>query len=237
MPSISNNILKLSKILLPTGRAFRAGEGSNMEKELRALAVSETQLYNDSVSTFNSMLPDNDYFTEEDATAWEVRLGMVTDPASPLADRKLAILRKMAAPGLNPAKGHYLFIEGQLQAAGFDVYVHENLFVTYPTGVVVNNNPADYYGTTNLKKPRHGMFRHGQIRHGAYWNNLVVNSITQEGDMGFNLGGSLASTFFIGGETLGTYANVLATRETEFRQLILTLKQVQAVGLLFINYV
>ncbi len=142
----------------------------------------------------------------------------------------------MASPGRNPAKGHYLWIQQQLQDAGFAVYVHENIFATYPSGYTTVA-PNSLYGNTNFATPRHGQFRHGQIRSGGYYNNIIANSITQDGDLGFNIGANFRSTFFIGGQAIGTYANVLATRETEFRQLVLNLKQVQNIGYLFVNYV
>jgi len=236
MSSVTQKILKQAGRLMPTGRAFKMTEGSNMERLFKALAVSKAQAYEDASALLYALIPNNPYFTEDDATDWERRLGMVSNPLTPFADRKAAILRKMAAPGLNPAKGHYLWIQQQLQDAGFAVYIHENIFATYPTGYTTVA-PNSLYGNGNFKTNRHGQARHGQRLHGGYYNNLIVNSITQAGDIGFNLGGSFRSSFFVGGQTIGTYANVLATRETEFRQLILNLKQVQNVGMLFIHYI
>jgi len=235
MPNIGEKIINLSRQLLPTGRAWRMSVGSNMERFYKALAISEERAYNDAVAIFNSLIPDNIYFTSDDATDWERRLGMVSNPLTPLADRKLAILRKMAAPGVNPAKGHYLWLQQQLQDAGFDVYIYENIFPVYPDGYTTIA-PNSLYGNANFIKLRHGMRNHGAGNHSANYNNIIANSITQAGDLNFNIGSSFRSTFFIGGATIGTYASVLATRETEFRQLILMLKQVQAIGYLFINY-
>lgn len=229
-------ILTLTKQLYPTGRAFRLPAGGYGEAMHKAGATCEALAWDAAISTLDSMLPDNPRFTEDDATDWERRLAITTNSGLPLENRKLAIKRKMGAPGPNPAKGNYLYLQGQLQAAGFNVWVHENLFPSYPSGWE-SINPADEYGTANLKENRHGQFRHGQRNHGLKWNNLIVNSLSQEVDNGFNLGGTLACTFFIGGQVLGTYADVPAEREVEFRRLILTIKQVQTVGMLFINYV
>lgn len=233
--NVSEKIIKLSKQLLPTGKAWKAGEGSNVEKFFRGLSISEGKAYNDAVSILDSLIPDNDNFSEEDATDWEIRLGMISNSAVPLTTRKLAILRKMAAPGRNPAKGHYLWIEKQLRDAGFDVYVHENIYSIYPNGYGTYNpavlNPAI------LTQLQQGDGQQGDFQQGGYLNNVVVNSIVNSGDVTFNMGDSLVSSFFIGGQVLGTYASVPVARKEEFRQLILQLKQVQNVAILFINYV
>src|SRR5690606_32537660 len=84
--------------------------------------------YADALKIQDAQLPDNDGFTADDATDWERRLGMIYSPLVPLADRKLAILRKMNHPGTIKARQNWLYVEGQLRAAGFDVYVHENRF-------------------------------------------------------------------------------------------------------------
>lgn len=229
-------IVAIKKQLLPTGRAFRAANESYLHGLLRATAISEAQVYEDSIAILYSLLPDNSNFSSDDATDWERRLGMITNLATPLADRKAAILRKMRAPGTQPAKGHYLYIQQQLQLAGFNVYVHENLFPTYPTG---NESvaPNSIYGNANFVQTQYGQAQYGQRRYGGYYNNIIANSLDQDRDIGFNVGSSFACTFFIGGQTLGTYANVTASREQEFRQLILNLKQTQLIGFLFINYI
>ena len=66
---------------------------------------------------------------------------------------------------------------------------------------------------------------------------FVVNSIESSVDQNFNLGSDFRNTFFIGGATLGDFANVPTNRETEFRQLILTLKPVHLAAALLINYI
>lgn len=236
MLSLRDRIVNLSRILLPTGRAWRMSEKSNMQRLFKALAISEAQAFLDAGAIFNSLIPDNDAFSLDDATDWERRLGMISNPSAPFADRKLAILRKMAAPGVNPAKGNYLWIQQQLQDAGFNVWLHENIFPVYPSGYI-SVPPSTLYGTANLKYVQYGQVNYNQRQAGTYYNNKIANSIYQEQDNSFDLGGSYDSTFFIGGQVLGTYASILSVRELEFRQLILNLKQVQNVGFLFVNYV
>lgn len=232
--NVFDKIIKITRQLYPTGRAFKMPFDGYFESLSFGLAQSEMRAYNDSVSILDSLLPDSDRFTADDATDWERRLGIYTNTSVSLASRKLAILRKMAAPGSNPAKGNYKYIEQQLQAAGFDVYVYENRFFNYPSGYVTQN-PADLYAGI-LSVAYHGDFQHGDVQSGYYINNIVANSIYNEVDICFNTGPDLKSTFFIGGSTLGSLANVPASRKLEFRQLILQLKQVQDKAILFIQY-
>lgn len=238
MAETIDDIIKIKRQLYPTGRAFRMPTDSYLYKLHRGLGQSEAQVYEDSIAIFNSLLPDNDKFTSDDATQWERRLGLVTNLATPLADRMAAIRRKMAAPGTQPAHGHYLYLERQLQAAGFNVNVYENRFAVYPTGytsmapIDVWPSPSDYTAQTE-----YGQFKYGQRKYGLYYTNMIANSIYQSEDNNFNLGGTFASTFFIGGPTLGSYGMVLSSREIEFRQLILAIKQPQNIGFLFINYI
>lgn len=236
--SIANKILQLGKQLLPTGRAWRASFRSNQETLLKSLAISETAAQAAGRNILDVVIPDNDNFTEDDATQWEARLGLISNPLTPLVDRKLAILRKMAAPGRNPAKGHYLWLQQQLQDAGFtNLYVYENIYPVYPSGYTTVN-PASLNANI-LSTTRYGDSRYGARRYGGYLNSLVANSLVNARDQDFDLGANLRASFFIsaGPSTPGVYANVLATREQELRQLILNLKQTQAVAILFVNYI
>jgi hypothetical protein len=127
---LSQTILNLTKRFYPKGRAFRIPVGSLLESFHVGLAVSEAKAYSDAVSILDSIIPDNDNFTEEDATTWERRLGLITNDTVPLADRKLAIIRKMNHPGTIKARQHYLYLERELRAVGFNVRVTENRFLT-----------------------------------------------------------------------------------------------------------
>lgn len=226
--------MQLTRQLYPTGRAWKLPFGGFFESAHIALAKSEERAYNDAVSTMDSLMPDNPNFSLADAADWERRLGLITNLATPFADRKAAILRKMQAPGRNPAKGHYLYLERQLQLAGFPVYVYENLKPVYPSGYDFYN-PADL-NPLILTQSQHGDKQHGDVQ-SAYINQVIVNTLSNYDDVNFNIGNSLAATFFIGGAPLGTYVNIPASREAEFRQLVLQLKQVQTVAYLFINFV
>jgi len=229
--SIEAKILKLNTQLFPTGRAFKLPPG-DLKNLLIALAQSETETYNDLVSIRDSLLPDNDNFSTDDATDWERRLGLPTNESLSLTTRKNAILRKLKDPGLNPAKQHYAYIQTQLQNAGFDVYVYENRFPDYPTGYITQT-PSEFTGALGVQ---HGDFQHGDEQHGEPTFEFVANHVDQELDSNFVVPTNLKATFFIGGDPQGSYASVPTSRKDEFRHLILQLKPVQTIAYLIINY-
>lgn len=228
---------QLYKLLFPrSGRAFNLTPDSDTDKLISALSTTDELLQADSLAILDVILPDNNDFTSDDATDWERRLGIVQNPLSSLADRKLAIKRKMNHPGEIKARQSYLFLERELQAAGFNLYVYENRFLSgydyiTKTPTEFSLDPFPNY-TVQLNDQQLGDFQLGNI-----WSNKVANSIYQEDDDPFDVGDNLRSTFFVGGGYNGDWANVPATRETELRQLILTIKPVQTVGFLLINYI
>ena len=227
-------ISSLTQQLYPTGRAFKMPKGGWLESLHNGLRISENKAYMDAMAILYSLLPDNDNFTEDDATDWERRLGLINGTGIALATRKLAIRRKIQHPGDIKARQHYLYVEGQLQAAGFDVYVHENRFYTglgYYT-----RTPSELAGYGGVDEFQHGDGQHGDFQHGGGWGDMVVNSIDPARDLTFNVGANLRSTFFIGGIYPGDYAYVPANQRRQFRQLILKLKPVQTVAYLFIVY-
>lgn len=235
--ALTDSIMSLTRQLYPKGRAWKMPFGGVFEKLNKGLIISQAQMYSDAVSILNDLIPDNDNFTSDDATDWERRLGMITNTSISLSDRKLAIARKMNFPGTTVARQTWQYLQDQLQAAGFNVFVYENRFSNYPNGYITRD-PVEVYGTTAIINDlNHGEFNHGEQNHGGIYNNLIANSITQTGDIGFKTGSNLRSTFFVGGNPIGTYANVDVAREIEFRQLILQTKPVQTVGFLFINYI
>lgn len=234
MSFYGDQIIKLTKQLYPTGRAFKLNPGGYHDTLHQGLLVSEEQAYTDALAIFHSLLPDNNFFTTDDATDWERRLGMISNPLVSLANRKAAILRKLRAPYTNKGRGYYLNLERELQDAGFNVYVFENIFFNYPyTETTVN--PALLNGNI-LTQSQHGDKQHGDAQ-SAYLNNICVNHIDESRDIIFDIGVNLRSTFFIGANPLGTYANVPIARKNEFRQTILKIKHTHLVAILFVNYV
>lgn len=236
--TISEKIIYLIGSLFPKGRAFRfIGNNKRLHE---ALSVSAVDLYNDSLSVLDSILPDNDNFTKNDATEWEVRLGLITNTNVSLEDRKAAILRKMNYPGTIPARQSYLYLERELRLAGFDVYVFENRWLVgseWRTQTIGEVSGGVGFGEFQLND-----FQLGESQLGGYFNNIVANSIYATEDENFDIGSNSRATFFIGGNkpvygAVGTFANVNADREIEFRQLILKIKPANTVAYLFIDYI
>jgi hypothetical protein len=232
---VLDKILKLTKQLYPRGRVFKLFKDSDFEKLHIGLGLSEERAYNDALAILDSILPDNDDFTIDDTRDWERRLGLITNEAVPLIDRNLAILRKMNHPGTIPARQHFLYLEGQLQAAGFNVFVFENKFPDGGGGIETRT-PGVVSGSSGTLV-QHGPVNHGSTQHGKSFFDKVVNSINPDIDKLFDVGSDLRSTFFIGDDPVGDFADVDAEREAEFRQLILKIKPAQTVGFMFINYI
>jgi uncharacterized protein YmfQ (DUF2313 family) len=236
MSALTDKLLLLTKQLYPTGRAWKLPFDGVFERLHKALIISEAQAYTDAVSTHDCILPDNANFTTQDAYDWETRLGLIHNESISLADRMLAIKRKLNQPGVAPAKSNWRYLEKQLRAAGFDVYVHENRFDDYPTGYITMT-PFELTGDTSfVVSVQHGDFQTGDYQHGGLYSKFVANHIDEATDWSYDIT-NLRKTFYIGGVTAGDFANVDATRKNEFRQLILTIKPTHTVGFLLINYV
>lgn len=226
--TVSERLFKLYKQLFPTGRAWWMPVFGIFEALIIGLVPSQKRLYDDSVSVLDSILPDNDNFTEDDATDWERRLGMVQNPDVPLEDRKQAIIRKLQFPGQAKARMSTTYMQYQLQLAGFDVYVYENL---------TNQSPLDWSGDPDIiENIEYGEAEYNDVEYGGDYNNKLVNHIEEGLDNRFNDGGTFRTALFIGGPTVGSYATVNEDRKTEFRQLLLKLKGNTTILYLFINY-
>jgi hypothetical protein len=252
-----DTIKKIARLLLPRGRAFDYPKDGVIDKINGSLAESESRAVADGSSILDSILPDNDDFSVEDAEDWEVRLGMITNPTVSLADRKAAILRKMQHPGTIKPRQHWRYIQKSLQEAGFDLYVHENL---------PGNSPIDYYisGSTTYSLSEFGLLefgeeefggalsaaiaamldpvQFGQVQFGqsqfAYrWNGdfIIANHIDPALDANFDVGGSYRCSFFIGGQNFGDFGEVEAARIPEYRELVLKLKPANTVAFSFVN--
>jgi hypothetical protein len=209
-------------------------EGGVMEGLHKALNVSQGQAYFDSLSLLSGLLPDNSTFTADDASNWERVYGLTNNSILPLNQRIAALYQRFAYVP-SATRQHYTFLEGQLRLAGFDIHVYENIFPD-GSGGWMTKTPEEISGVSDVSL-EHGDFEHGTNEHGGHWPDIVANSIYEVDDANFGTGADLTSTFFIGGSTLGSFANVSAARKEEFRQIILQLKPVQTIGFLLINYI
>lgn len=239
MSFVGDQLKALTAQLYPSGRAFNIPPGSDKEKLIEALLASEERFWDDAISTFDSVLPDNDNFTSDDATAWDIRLGLPVNSLVSLVDRKLSIQRKINHPGTIKTRQNYLYLQQQLQDAGFNVYVYENRF---PLGYgYYTKTPTEFSTTrpfpTNLIRHSSSLL-HGSAYsvHGYHWySNKIVNSTDENIDDPFVVA-SNRFTFFIGGIAPGVWATVDANRKEEFRQLVLKIKPVQTIAYLLIDF-
>jgi uncharacterized protein YmfQ (DUF2313 family) len=207
------DIIKLTKQLLPTGRAWKVPVGGVFEKLLKGLATSEALAYNFAMSTLYRILPDNDGFTADDAAEWERRLGLIINPPNTsLTQRKAIILRKYQFPGNFLNRQNYRYLEAQLQLAGFDVTVTENADPNALLGSVLVHSLSNVHGMGS--------------RMGSRTIDLIANSQFQ-GEI-YDISSPLG-VFFITG--------IVPPNLTQaFRKLVLTIKPVNTVAVLTLSY-
>jgi len=233
--NLSFTFANLSAQLYPTGRAFYMPKDGVMDNVHIAINRSFIRLINDCKSTIDSVFPDNENFNEEDCNLWEYRFGLRTNPSTSIKFRRDAILRKMGRGRNVPARQHKDYIEYQLQTAGFNVYVYENGF---QEGNDFVYKTPEQITEANSNIVQHGNdFQHGLgSQHGAGGSQIIANSAKP--NESFSVGeNNQWATFFIGGETLGSFASVPANRQEEFRELVLKLKPMHLVAYTFINFV
>lgn len=227
----SSKILSiLAKSLYPTGRAWSMNENGMFEKLHGAIDLSFARLIDDAKATINSTIPDSVLFDEDDVNIWEYRLGLISNLFVPLDQRRQSVLRKLAYPANVKARQHPLYIQSQLQAAGFDVYIHEN---TKPY-----RTPDDIISGSLVSTQHGGDTQHGGgTQHGEGGFEVIANSLNPTES--FNIGGAnnLWSTFFIAGLLITDIAVISADRQVEFRELVLKLKPAHTVAFTFINFV
>lgn len=197
---------------------------------MRALGLSVTQCYNDIGGIYSSIFPGDPNFTIEDARRWYNDLGLYDSGSVSLADMKLAIAQKQSFPFTPLNRQHVGYIQDQLRAAGFDVYVYANKFPGPLTpGEVMNNTHG---------RSISGYFQSGQNQYGELDATgavtKVYNYIEEEKDADVPL--ELRSILYISGNPITNVATVPAARKIEFRQLILKLKAAPMCAVLFVDY-
>lgn len=232
---------------MPTGRAFKGPVGGYLDKLNNGLAISENKAFTDAISIYNDMLLDSPEsitanfiidanYGGTDASDWERRLGLIDGTGLPMDSRVALILQQYNYPGLVLERDNYKYLQSQLQAAGFDVYVYENRF--FISGSWQTINPLSFVGSGAATQNELGDHELGDAQLGGGYDNIIANSIDPVVDSSFNVGSNLYSTFFIGGPNLNTspWAYVPLAQQQQFRQLILKIKPVQTIGYLFIVY-
>lgn len=231
-PPVDGNLSILGDLsvqLYPTGRAWYRPENGTWEQFHKAINQSFLRLIQDGNSLIEGTLPDNENFTTPDATLWEYRLGLITNTSTDLEVRKASISRKLGHPNNIKARQHPLFIQSQLQLSGFNVWVHENT-ISYQT-------PAEIIGV-EVSALQHGEpAQHGNSTQGGGTSfDVIANSVEEVESFAVGIEGIWA-TFFIGGEILGSVADVPYSRLREFKELVIKLKPAHTVAFTFINYI
>lgn len=219
----------LTKRLFPTGYAHKTIPDGVKDKLIEGLAQSEQQVFDDADSVLNSMLPDNNSFTADDATRLELMLGMITNNSVSLSDRKDAIIRKLNHPGNIPYRQSADYLQDQLFLAGFKVYVHE----TTDSIEQILSISGTIGDSLQFDDVQFGDAEWGQIM----YDDKIVNSLDAYVDKFFLEDSENRNTFVICDTVLGNFANVDVNRKEEFRQTILRIKPAQTVGYLLINYI
>lgn len=217
----TNDILKLKRQLFPTGRAWKIPTDGDFEKMLLALSEQEVVAFNAGLNILNSVIPDNDDFTEADASAWESALSIAYTSENTLADRKLAIYRKMAFPSNVRGRQHKNYLEYQLRQAGFNVTIYEY---------------DDIKDKIKAISHAQGVHHSYNSRHGSLvlpnFTGMVINKIEQEDEPAITLTFEvLKNCIWITGADF-SFLPVLNSRNAEFRQIIMHMKPAATIAIL-----
>lgn len=237
-------LMYVSRVLQPKGRMFKIPYGGQLEKLYKAINSDNIggvgRAYSDMKQIMFDILPDNPDFTMDDAIAWYKRLGLYCSAGATLDELKAGIQQKMSWVVTPLRRQNYLYIQEQLRAAGFDVYVYPNRFPD-GSGGYITKTPAAVLGTPVMGSHL-GSFYLGEAYLAEKLETsgitLVVNYLEEEKDNLFDITAEgYKSTFYIAGAVITDFADVPEVRKIEFRQLILKLKAAQMAGILFVNYV
>ena len=204
----------------------------------RALSISFALLWQGVTGVSYAQLPDNPYFTIADCHDWYRRLGIYDSGLVSMAEMMAAIRQRMSFPITPLNKQNYLFIQGQLQAAGFNVNVYENRFASGRT--FITKTPAEIY-TGAYPLAEYGSFEYGDTEYGtgegADGITVCANYLEPAADATLVVT-NYRSTFFIADPSgITNFASIPVGRETEFRQLLIKLKPIHTVGYLAVNFI
>lgn len=219
---INKKILQLTKQLYPKSFVWKLFNDSIFYFLHMALSRSENEILTKIKRLQNSTLPDNNEFDEFDAARWNNALA-ITNENLELDIFKMALIRKINFPGDIKTRQNYLYLQGELNKAGFNVFVHENKLADIPY------NPA---GSTC------GLFLCGEQNVGevGIQYDIIANDIYFDSSFLIASNLQLRFSFFIGGENFLDRAEIPLNRKSEFINLILKLKPAQTIGLSLIDF-
>jgi hypothetical protein len=230
-----DKLIKSTKHLYPSGRAFKLFSNNNIGRLHKALAQSEKRVYDELFSVYDSLLPDNFNFTLQDAENWEIRLGLPVSPNVSLTQRKLNIQRKYAHPGRIRGRQTVEFFNFELEQAGFtNLRAYRNDFNGQP------KRPSEAFANM------HGARPHGGFAHGSSIGEVVIDYLEPQIDYErytdfinsnpSNVTEFLKNTFYIA-NTNFEFAEVDAARGRQLRKLILEFLPANMICFLQIKYI
>ncbi|MBP7735961.1 MAG: DUF2313 domain-containing protein [Spirochaetes bacterium] len=222
-----HNFFDTLRKLFPSGRAYRLINGSSHNKLIRALSKEPERIIEFYDDILSAGIPDGNLQSEV-LPDWERFLGLVRISGLSDADRNNRIKGQYAAYGGQGPD----YIQNVLQAAGFPVYVKENIPIYEPS--------AHKYVS------RLGWITLGQTRLGAYTTRIDPRSKTGILIAG-NIGGDydlpalperfIYIFFLCGAAGIDHFVDLPASREYDFYNLVLQIKPAHTWVLAQVNFV
>lgn len=178
----------------------------------------------------DQLLPDNDGFNYDDVLNWE-RVLEIDNSNLSISDRKEIIYARLGYTNNNPYRQTSEYLQEQLQANGFDLYVHENRVWNGSFFEAININPAKF-GEILFGSPYFGS-------DGILYTSVVKNYIDESIDNGLIVTESYRNKYviIIGGSSLNTFTSVLYARKNELREIILKHKPLHIAAVMQVNYI
>lgn len=214
-----------------------SASGGYLYRLMRALGIQGAIAWGAARGVQDAQLPDSINFTIQDCHDWYRRLGIYDSGAVSYSDMCAAI-KQWWAHGNPPINcQNYLYIQGQLQAAGFNVNVYENRFPS--GGTFITKTPDEVLGLP-IELAEYGSFEYGDTEYGtgtgADGVTLIANYLEDALDSGVVITNWRSSFYIADPASITTFATIPAARHTEFRQLLMKLKPIHTIGILFVTY-
>jgi hypothetical protein len=214
----SSKFMRITRQLLPTGRAWWLAANSYISNIFEALSVSDSRIENDIINIKYSILADSNFMSLEAVERWESIFAIKSSTV--IEDRILAINQRQSYPGNVLARQSMPYIQSQLQLAGFNVYLSKGFDVS----------TAEYYDDCYyddvIYDSTSDVFE------------IIANDVVVNRDAHFCLS-SLDdyAIYTISASDIISNAQIQVERKNEFRELILRLKPAQVVCVLKVTYV
>jgi hypothetical protein len=225
--------LRIYQHLLPTGQAWR----TTVDKTLRRFFAGLSDAPQDVVNFADAVYLDAFPATTRELAEWEAEFGLEANPVE--ATRRLNLAAEWAATG-GQSPG---YIQGVLQTAGFDVYIHEwwssgppyvardpNAYTEIPLiGEYQCASDGDWDQPQCTGFDSNGTPLDGQPQCNAFLANdpgyLVNKDLSPRPPPPIPDGEEFWPFFmYVGGATFPNHATVDVSRRAEFERLILKLR-------------